>query len=82
MKRLKKLSINFCHLNIVAVNCRNRCRPPVWLELVTSLCGRHRPLVELPVLITQVKAALWFQRKYFPYAVETPTGVCHVACKP
>jgi ACR3 family arsenite transporter len=40
------------------------------------------PLVEVPVLITLVNAALWFKRKYFPHAVETPTGVCHVTCKP
>lgn len=40
------------------------------------------PLVEVPVLISLVNAALWFKRKYFPYAVETPTGVCHVTCKP
>ena len=40
------------------------------------------PLVEVPVLITLVNAALWFKRKYFPYALETPTGVCHVTCKP
>jgi len=40
------------------------------------------PLVEVPVLITLVNAALWFKRKYFPYAVETPTGVCHVIRKP
>ena len=40
------------------------------------------PLVEVPVLITLVNAALWFKRKYFPYAVETPTGVCHVTIKP
>ena len=40
------------------------------------------PLVEVPVLITLVNAALWFKRKYFPFAVETPTGVCHVTCKP
>jgi ACR3 family arsenite transporter len=40
------------------------------------------PLVEVPVLISLVNAAMWFKRKYFPYAVETPTGVCHVACKP
>jgi ACR3 family arsenite transporter len=40
------------------------------------------PLVEVPVLISLVNAAQWFNRKYFPYAVETPTGICHVSCKP
>jgi len=39
------------------------------------------PLVEVPVLISLVNVALLFKRKYFPYAVETPAGVCHVACK-
>jgi len=40
------------------------------------------PLVEVPVLISLVNVALRFKGKYFPYAVETPTGICHLTCEP
>ncbi len=39
------------------------------------------PLVEVPVLISLVGVALKFKQKYFPLAVETPAGVCHMSCE-
>ncbi|MGD8561653.1 MAG: ACR3 family arsenite efflux transporter [Desulfarculaceae bacterium] len=40
------------------------------------------PLMEVPVLISLVHVALRLKDKYFPHAVDTPTGVCHLSCKP
>jgi len=33
-------------------------------------------------LISLVNVALWFKKRYFPFAVETPIGICHLTCEP
>ncbi len=40
------------------------------------------PLVEVPVLISLVNVAIFFKKRYFPYVMQAPTGICHVSCKP
>jgi ACR3 family arsenite transporter len=39
------------------------------------------PLVEVPVLISLVHAALWFKRHYFTVVIDTPAGRSHVTRK-
>ena len=37
----------------------------------------HRGRLTWPVAV-----ALWIRGRYFPHAVETPAGICHLSCKP
>ncbi len=39
------------------------------------------PLLEVPILISLVNVAIFFRKRYFPYTMKTPTGVCHFSCK-
>jgi ACR3 family arsenite transporter len=39
------------------------------------------PLVEVPVLISLVNAALWFKRRFYTVARDTPAGLTHVTPK-
>ncbi len=39
------------------------------------------PLLEVPILISLVNVAIFFRKRYFPYTIKTPTGVCHFSCK-
>ncbi|MGD8241492.1 MAG: hypothetical protein PVF59_01605 [Desulfobacterales bacterium] len=39
------------------------------------------PQAAVPVLIGLVSVAFWFKGRYFPHAIATPTGVCHVTRK-
>ena len=40
------------------------------------------PLLEVPVLNQPGQRGLLVQKEIFPFAVETPTGVCHLTCEP
>ncbi len=39
------------------------------------------PLMEVPILILLVNVALKLRKRYFPFAMETPRGVCYLSCR-
>ena len=51
------------------------CELKAPLQLAQPSVSKHLKLLEDAGL---VNVALWLKRKYFPFAVEMPTGVCYV----
>lgn len=63
----------------------------VTIAVAVAICGidsgqafaaNDGTLAEVPLLISMVNIAPWFEHRYFPFTVQTATGVCHVTSKP